>query len=630
MISSREWLYSVVTERLVYIPRDRKCPMFRGKSGIGINEWVEEVQACMRARYLSPADQAFFLFDHLEGEAREEIKYRSSAERGDPDKHLARLELVLERLQQEGLKAKLEKCAFFKPEGFQVADPVIREAFVFLRRKEPPSLEERKCLPQPALVLLRQWDRLVEKNGLLYRRIWWPDGHEEVLQLVLPALLKEDVLRQLHQEHGHQEPQLPVDFLLGRVCEPVAGTVNDWVLDHQTQLQIAFEGAREHLFAAASRRKERYDQHVRDLPLEEAQIQGWTSGGQEEQISEVILQQEQEDRESSVEGDLYVWVSDNPQGDGDLQGEIPVVAGTAAAVPVLVQPVREAPRVMTEFTYRCNHFTDDAITYLLHTTLSHLDAERGNYVKMLFVDYSSAFNTIIPSTLTVKLEDLGLHSSLCRWISNFLTDRTQTVRVGKHVSPTLTLSTSAPPEVKTGAPQGCVLSPFLYSLYTYDCVATSSSTTIVKFADDTVVLGLISNNDERAYLEEMKHLEVWCQDNNLLLNVNKTKELIVDCSIKQERNYHPVVIDGNAVERVDSFKYLGVPISEDLSWSCHTTALVKKAQQRLYHLRRLRSFKLPSKVLRNFHTCTIESILMGNITVWFGNSTMQDRQALQR
>ncbi|KAK1792384.1 hypothetical protein P4O66_012329 [Electrophorus voltai] len=68
----------------------------------------------------------------------------------------------------------------------------------------------------------------------------------------------------------------------------------------------------------------------------------------------------------------------------------------------------------------------------------------------------------------------------------------------------------------------------------------------------------------------------------------------------------------------------------DLSWSRHTNSLAKKARQRLYHLRRLRDFRLPSKVLRNFCTCTIESILMGNITVWFGNSTKQDRQALQR
>ncbi|KAK1792162.1 hypothetical protein P4O66_012056, partial [Electrophorus voltai] len=275
-----------------------------------------------------------------------------------------------------------------------------------------------------------------------------------------------------------------------------------------------------------------------------------------------------------------------------------------------------------QFAYHHNRSTDDAIAHLLHTTLTHLDKGRGNYVKMLFVDYSSAFNTIIPSLLTTKLEDLGLHTSLCKWISNFLTDRPQSVQVGNYASSTLTLS--------TGAPQGCVLSPLLYSLYTYDCSATFSSTITVKFADDTVVMGLISDNDERAYLEEIKHLENWYQENNLLLNVSKTKELIVDCSKKQERHYQPVRISGTMVERVDSFRYLGVHISQDLSWSRHTNSLAKKARQHLYHLRHLRDFRLPSKVLRNFYTCTIESILTGNITVWFGNSTKQDRQALQR
>lgn len=63
--------------------------MFRGRSGIGLTEWLEEVQACMRARHLSVVDRAFFLFDHLEGEAREEIKYRSAEERGDPAKIIA-------------------------------------------------------------------------------------------------------------------------------------------------------------------------------------------------------------------------------------------------------------------------------------------------------------------------------------------------------------------------------------------------------------------------------------------------------------------------------------------------------------------------------------------------------------
>ncbi|KAK1784642.1 hypothetical protein P4O66_003271 [Electrophorus voltai] len=230
---------------------------------------------------------------------------------------------------------------------------------------------------------------------------------------------------------------------------------------------------------------------------------------------------------------------------------------------------------------------------------------------------SSAFNTIIPSLLTTKLEDLGLHPSLGDWISNFLTDRPQSVRVGNCASSTLTLS--------TGAPQGCVLSPLLYSLYTYDCVATSSSTITVMFTDDTVAMGLISDNNERAYLEEIKHLENWCQENHLLLNISKTKELIVDCSKKQEWHYQPVRINGTTVERVDSFRYLGVHISQDLCWSHHTNSLAKKAHQCLYCLR---DFRLPSKVLWNFYTCTIESILMGKITVWFGNCIKEDRQGL--
>ncbi|KAK3511606.1 hypothetical protein QTP70_011542 [Hemibagrus guttatus] len=164
-----------------------------------------------------------------------------------------------------------------------------------------------------------------------------------------------------------------------------------------------------------------------------------------------------------------------------------------------------------------------------------------------------------------------------------LEERPQAVRMGRHVSASLTLS--------IGAPQGCVLSPLLYSLYTYDCVATTNSTTIIiKFPDDTVVVGLISDNNE-----EIRNLENWCQRNNLLLNVSKTKELIVDFSTKQERNYQTPVINESPVERVDSFRYLGVHITQDLSWSCHIDTMVKKARQHLYHLRRLRDFRLPSK-----------------------------------
>lgn len=77
---------SAAPERVVYLPRERRCPVFRGSHGIGIDEWIEEVKVSMRARHLKHNDQACFIYDHLEGEARDEIKYRPRAEREDPDR----------------------------------------------------------------------------------------------------------------------------------------------------------------------------------------------------------------------------------------------------------------------------------------------------------------------------------------------------------------------------------------------------------------------------------------------------------------------------------------------------------------------------------------------------------------
>ena len=92
----------------------------------------------------------------------------------------------------------------------------------------------------------------------------------------------------------------------------------------------------------------------------------------------------------------------------------------------------------------------------------------------------------------------------------------------------------------------------------------------------------------------------------------------MDFRRKKENTYAPLNISGVPMERVSTFKYLGVHITNDLSWSTHTGALVK------------RKFSVSSLSLHNFYTCTIESILTSNITTWYGNSTIQDRSALQR
>ena len=104
----------------------------------------------------------------------------------------------------------------------------------------------------------------------------------------------------------------------------------------------------------------------------------------------------------------------------------------------------------------------------------------------------------------------------------------------------------------------------LFSSFTHDCAATHSSNLIVKFADDTTIVGLITESDESAYRKEVDTLTTWCQDNYLSLNISKTKEMIVDYRRQKVEEHAPLYINGSAVEKVSCFRFLGVNISDDL------------------------------------------------------------------
>ncbi|KAM9817931.1 uncharacterized protein ACBT44_008375 [Syngnathus typhle] len=221
----------------------------------------------------------------------------------------------------------------------------------------------------------------------------------------------------------------------------------------------------------------------------------------------------------------------------------------------------------------------DAICSALHSALTHL--ERGDsYVRLLFVDFSS------PST---PLCHNASSANLTRWAS---------------------VPTSA-----TG--------------YWTSSVRGHSDNRIVKFADDTTLVGLITKGDETQYRLEVDLLTTWCRDNNLLLNVDKTKEIVVDFR-KGHTQHLPLTIDGAVVERVSSAKFLGVHISEDLSWSTNTASLTKKARRRLYFLRKLRRASAPPAVMTTFYRGTIESVLSSCIAVWGGGCTDYNLKALQR
>ena len=144
---------------------------------------------------------------------------------------------------------------------------------------------------------------------------------------------------------------------------------------------------------------------------------------------------------------------------------------------------------------------DDAIITLLHNIYSHIDTCK-TYARSLLIDFSSAFNTIRPQVLLHKLQNLNVNPHLSLWINDFLFQRSQRVRVSG-VSYDVT-------HLSTGVPQGCVLSPLLFSLFTSDFKVQNDSCILIKYADDTVLTGLIANNNELVYRNKIDLFVNWC------------------------------------------------------------------------------------------------------------------------
>lgn len=189
--------------------------------------------------------------------------------------------------------------------------------------------------------------------------------------------------------------------------------------------------------------------------------------------------------------------------------------------------------------------------------------------------HTSSCSTALPKTSPSRLRRvrksfckriLGLSNSLCMWIQDFLSNCPQTVRLG----PT-PLFYYVPQHQCT--PRLCAesftLLPLSHRLHLHTSYA------IIKFADDTTTVGLISHRDETAYMDQVCNLTRWCTENNLTLHIKKTEELILNFR-RHSENISPLTIRGEVVDRVSSFKYSGVHISENLTRTVITPALVKK------------------------------------------------------
>jgi hypothetical protein len=177
---------------------------------------------------------------------------------------------------------------------------------------------------------------------------------------------------------------------------------------------------------------------------------------------------------------------------------------------------------------------------------------------------------------------------------------------------------------------GTVLAPFLFTLYTADFRHNSDKCFLQKFSDDSAIVGLITEDDDAEYRELTQNFVDWCQRNHLRINAGKTREMVVDF-----RRWRPALpplvnIQGRDIERVDTYKYLGVHLNNKLDWTHNTNALYKRGQSRLYFLRRLRSFGVTGPLLKTFYDSVVASAILYAVACWSSSITERDIKKLDK
>ena len=272
-----------------------------------------------------------------------------------------------------------------------------------------------------------------------------------------------------------------------------------------------------------------------------------------------------------------------------------------------------------QYAYKKKRSTKDACLAIDYTIRKHLE-KPNSYARVLFIDFSSAFNTLLPTILSKQLHELGVDNFLIKLIMSFLSNRKQHVRIGEHKSSTL--------DSNTGCPQGCVLSPLLFSIYTDAMRSQNSGVQVFKYADDTAIVGLLNHlKPDNFYFDAIKDCVSWCKSNNLILNTSKTKEMVFDFS-KSHDVTSSVFIDGIEIERVLDFKYLGTFFSEDLKWHTNSDKLYKKIKSRFYAFSKFKSFNPSNEQCFNFIQSLVLPILLYNSEMWFYSCTESERSML--
>lgn len=255
--------------------------------------------------------------------------------------------------------------------------------------------------------------------------------------------------------------------------------------------------------------------------------------------------------------------------------------------------------------FRKGFSTVTQLTSIVHSFAGVLD--KTGQVDVIFLDFRKAFDLVPHSQLMLKLQAIGLPAFITNWISSYLSDRTQYVSIDDKCSKSL--------PVTSGVPQGSVLGPLLFLIYINDIVDVITSPVQIRlFADDCILFNEITCHEDQIQLNSnLLSIQAWCTKWNMKLNAEKS--VFMKITKKKNSLSFSYELPERPLCEVSCYKYLGVTITNNLSWNQHVSNVCASSFRKLCLLRHKLKLAPPSVKLLAY-TSIIRPKLEYACSVW--------------
>lgn len=268
-----------------------------------------------------------------------------------------------------------------------------------------------------------------------------------------------------------------------------------------------------------------------------------------------------------------------------------------------------------QFGFKPTGSTECALVYMMNKIAAIL--EECEYVRCLMIDFSRAFDVVNHAILLPKISNLSLPDCIHNWIICFLSGRQQMTNVAGVFSQYL--------PINQGILQGSGVGPIFYIVMESDLRTLSPRNLLFKYADDTNLL--VPANSDLDITDEFEHIKQWAINNKMLINMNKTKELVFR---RPSLNHFLSPTPITHIPQVDSAKLLGIIFNTNLNFQQQVDLTLKICSQRGYLLKLLRDQGLPPKYMDTVFNSLILSKIRYAICAWGGHLTTTQKGQINK